>query len=196
MIGFKPLAAGPLASGPLLPGFFPWLPLPLPGAGKRYHPPTDYLPEPAWEKRPRKPIRPIWDRAPSGAQPEVHHPSPPPGIPQMPPPGYFPARPRLDYSTFPNFNEHVPPNLAGLGQRMHEARNSSDAMKVLKAVMPRRQLKQPISVAPPPPEPDLRQRLEGVLQELQKPRRARLIRDENGRVSGIEEVGDEPDPVQ
>ena len=80
MIGFKPLAAGPLASGPLLPGgnFVAAATVTRRrqalSSAKMGHAGTGTGSGP-------KANRPIWDRAPSGAQPEVHHPSPPPGIP-------------------------------------------------------------------------------------------------------------------
>jgi hypothetical protein len=92
-----------------VPLFFP------PGAGKRYLPPTDYLPEPAWDERPRKPVKPIWDR---GGEIEPAKPAEPAGIPALPPLSALepPRGAPIVVRALPTFNEHVTPDLIALGE--------------------------------------------------------------------------------
>lgn len=114
-------------------------PIPIflpPGSGKRYKPPTDYLPEPAWDEKPNKaPVRPIWDR-PQKPTPEAE-PAPPPAPPPLPPLSAFAERgpPRIMRKlNLPSFNELIPPNAAQLNQRMPEVMDESDAIAALRAL--------------------------------------------------------------
>ena len=99
--------------------FVPPPPLPPPGSGRRYAPPTDYLPEPPWDERPRKPVRPIWDR-PAPPAPTPVAPSGPPPLPPMSAFGPQPGAP-LIVRSLPTFNEHVTPDLVALGDRLKAA---------------------------------------------------------------------------
>jgi hypothetical protein len=117
-----------------------WLGVPivvpaLPGSGKRYLPPTDYLPEPPWDERPRKPVRPIWDRpvpAPAPAAPAVRPAGPPP-LPPLSVLGLPPAAP-ISTSNLPKFDHYVPDDVRDTARRLEEAREQADAIAALRAL--------------------------------------------------------------
>jgi hypothetical protein len=109
-----------------------------PGAGKRYKPPTNYLPEPPYDGVPNKPFRPVWDRGGKIEAPKVQEPPKPTGPPPLPPMSIFGARPApmkvIDGRGLPTFNEYVPHNAAATAQRMKQAMDESDAVAALKAL--------------------------------------------------------------
>jgi hypothetical protein len=114
------------------------IPQPVPGAGKKYDH-TKYLPEPAWEKKPNKPYRPVWDK---GGEAGKIEPPLPAGPLAYPPKSIFARRSSLnplDSSAaakmgLPTFNHLVPPDPQALSKRMDETRDISDAIAVLRAL--------------------------------------------------------------
>jgi hypothetical protein len=108
----------------------PFLP---PGSGRRYKPPTDYLPEPPWDEKANKPFKPVWDRGGKIEQPRPAKPAPPP----LPPLEIFgKAAPLQVMSTngLPTFREYVPDDSLALAQRMQDALDESDAVAALRAL--------------------------------------------------------------
>lgn len=115
-----------------VPLFFP------PGSGKRYRPPTDYLPEPS-DKGPNKPHqRPVWDR------PEPPAPEPTPkieprtkGPPPLPPVAIFrdsaPVR-VMSPEGLPTFQEYTPRNPLELRDELERARQEKDAIAALRVL--------------------------------------------------------------
>jgi hypothetical protein len=97
-----------------VPQFFP------PGSGRRYAPPTDYLPEPAWEKKPRKPIRPIWDRGGKVQPPEEEQkPRTPPPVPAS---IFEPEPPPLELTSLPTFGQYTIDRPREIANRMKNVR--------------------------------------------------------------------------
>jgi hypothetical protein len=126
-----PVASQDFSEWDLVGAVPPFLP---PGSGRRYEPPTDYLPEPPWDEKANKPFKPVWDRG-SGKieQPRPAKPVPPP----LPPMDIFgKAAPLQVISTsgLPTFREYVPEDSLGLAQRMQDAMDESDALAALKAL--------------------------------------------------------------
>jgi hypothetical protein len=125
----------------------PYLP---PGAGKRYKPPTDFLPQPAFDQTPNAPFQPIWDRRKAEAAAAVEAArvaalAPPPqpiGPPPLPPLSIFqgvpaqpvPMQPGQAPFGLPTFQQFVPPDPMGLAHRMRETQDISDATAVLRAL--------------------------------------------------------------
>ena len=113
-----------------VPLFFP------PGAGKRYAPPTNYLPEPAYDERPRKPIRPIWDRGgkvEKAAENPAENPAGPPPLPPLSVLGLPPAAP-MSTANLPRFDQYVPHDVLETARRLEQAREHADAIAALKAL--------------------------------------------------------------
>lgn len=93
------------------------------------------LPDPALPKR--KPFKPVWDRS-GEVEALARQPAAPVGPPPLPPQSIFgqpPAQMTIGSSPFglPTF-DHLVPHDPGLGQRMQEAQDLSDAISVLKAL--------------------------------------------------------------
>lgn len=113
----------------------PFLP---PGSGKRYKYPTNYLPEPAYDAKPSKPFRPVWDKPKQGVveQPQAA----PAGPPPLPPaelfgtPGHAGAAKTLAPAALklPSFVHFAPEDPLGLSRRMGEVQDKNDALAVLK----------------------------------------------------------------
>ena len=107
---------------------------PQPGGGKRYKPPTDYLPEPP-TGAPRKPIKPIWDRTGTIEEPA---PTPKPsGPPPLPPMSLFGQKGTVSLATpqgLPTFSEYVPQNSLATKQRLDQALEESDALAALRSL--------------------------------------------------------------
>jgi hypothetical protein len=113
-----------------------------PGAGKRYLWPTDFLPEPAWEEKPRKakPFRPVWDRDPEFKQ---RNPDAPPRreLPPLPTSLLAPASQAVS-SALPKFAEYGVPNALGMKARLQQAKEESEATEALHALLSSRGLLQ------------------------------------------------------
>jgi hypothetical protein len=125
----------------------PYLP---PGAGKRYKPPTDYLPLPPLGEKPNAPFQPIWDRRKAEAAAAIEAarlaalapPVQPIGPPPLPPLSVFqgvpaqpvPMQPGQAPFGLPTFQQFVPPDPMGLAHRMRETQDISDATAVLRAL--------------------------------------------------------------
>lgn len=116
-------------------------PPPPPGSGRRKDFPS-WIPQPAYDAKPAKAFRPVWDKPPDG---EIEqHPTPVPAAQAPLPPASIFAPPVLERPMpapgspppfgLPDFNNLVPPDPAGLNRRMTEAQDMSDAMAVLKAL--------------------------------------------------------------
>lgn len=132
---------GPFVPRPLNPIYEGIIP-PPPGAGKKPSV-TGIYPEPAWDKKPNKPasFRPIWDVGAKVEQPKpvVIEPGPVP----LPPLSIYGAAPQqapaapvnaANPLNLPTHNHLVPPDPVGLGHRMQEAQDLSDAIAVLRAL--------------------------------------------------------------
>lgn len=131
MLGFG--ALGQLALGEL-----PRVPVaPVPGSGAAYWRFGHHFPEPAFEARPNKPFRPVWDRGRVEAI-AVTRPAPTP-VP-LPPPSIFQAPPLAPTGSgapfgLPDFADVAPPDPAGLGHRMLESqRDTTDTRDALDAI--------------------------------------------------------------
>jgi hypothetical protein len=115
----------------LLP--FSHVALQLPGSGKRKDFQT-YIPRPAYEAKPNKPFRPVWDK-PKGGEVE-QHPKPKPrpqGPPPLPPASLF-TQPQPLTDALPDFSQYAVADPNGLAQRMQQARDLrdlADAVRVL-----------------------------------------------------------------
>lgn len=94
-----------------------------------------FAPEPAFEVRPSKPFRPVWDRPRGGTlEKQASMPSAP-DIPLPPPDIFEPAVPLASGGAapfgLPDFNNLVPQNTAWIGQQMTDARDQTDVMDAL-----------------------------------------------------------------
>lgn len=128
MLGFG--ALGQLALGEL-----PRQPVILPGSGAG-HFRFDYVPEPAYDVKPQKPFRPIWDRQREREKTKVEAAAPRP-VPLPPPSIFGPApAPQADTASFglPDFSNLVPPDPVGIGRRVEQARDMTDADDALDAL--------------------------------------------------------------
>lgn len=112
----------------------PYLP---PGAGRRYLPPTDYLPEPAYDVEQRKPIRPIWDRGGKVDPEKKPEPAPPSGPPPLPPMSVFGQSAPMSVMSLdglPTFQEYVPRDAMATARQLQHALDESDAIAALRAL--------------------------------------------------------------
>ena len=108
-----------------------------PGGGGRRPDVQPFLPQPPWEEKARKPFKPVWDRAapkkPPPPLPEPYSPKNP-----APPPPRFIFRAAAEKMAMPkglpSFDDMVPTDVKGMGQRMADTEDMNDALAVLKAL--------------------------------------------------------------
>lgn len=104
-----------------------------PGAGRRKDFPP-WIPQPAYEAKPNKPFRPVWDKPRQG---EIEqHPEPQPAAPAgpapPPPASLFAAAPPSPALALPDFKELAPPVPPAFDKHMRDLQDLSDAIAVLK----------------------------------------------------------------
>lgn len=128
--GLQPYAPTPLS--PLIEG----VPVPIPGAGKRKNFPS-YIPQPAYEAKPNKPFRPVWDKPKQGEIEALPAPLPA-GPPPLPPASLFgqvaaPPSP-VNTAALPTFGHLVPPDPLAYAKHMQQVQDESDIEAVLRAL--------------------------------------------------------------
>jgi hypothetical protein len=129
---------GPFVPRPLSPIVEAVPPL-VPGAGKKPLV-TGVYPDAPWSKKSGKPFKPVWDIGGEVEKPAAPPVIAPPAIP-LPPDSIFGAKPTRTIPinaanplNLPTFDHLVPPDPVGLGHRVQEAQDLSDAIMVLRAL--------------------------------------------------------------
>lgn len=126
----------PYAPAPLDP-IFEGLIEPLPGSGKRKNFPS-YIPQPAYDEKPAKTFRPVWDK-PRQGEVEVIEPAQPAGPPPLPPaelfglPGVAATQDAAPGSlNLPDFSQFGAPHQHAYGQHMQDVQDLNDATALLR----------------------------------------------------------------